>query len=120
MWLKKKIGKRVAGKNYTRTLMFLTMICGLGTSFSIFLQFSFVAGMIAVGFFGFFKLTFDLLHYVTATYVIAGGLLILIAIIPIPIWHKKSVEWFPFLHTFRGRGFYLLFLGSIECVSIKN
>lgn len=42
------------------------------------------------------------------------GLVLIAAIIPFPAkWHMASLKWFGLLHKYRGRGFYLIFVGVL-------
>ena len=42
------------------------------------------------------------------------GLVLIAAIIPFPAkWHEASLKWFGLLHKYRGRGFYLIFVGVL-------
>lgn len=42
------------------------------------------------------------------------GALLIIAIIPFPpAWHRASLKWFGLLHKYRGRGFFLIFVGVL-------
>jgi len=44
------------------------------------------------------------------------GLVTVIILFPFPKrWNQLAKKWFPFLQTWRGRGFYFLLLGSICC-----
>jgi len=53
-------------------------------------------------------------HYITCAYLVLFGALLLLVLIPYPeSWKKLTLKWFPFLHTFRGRGFYMIFLGGL-------
>jgi hypothetical protein len=43
------------------------------------------------------------------------GLVLIAAIIPYPArWHAASLKWFGLLHKYRGRGFYLIFVGVLS------
>lgn len=42
------------------------------------------------------------------------GVVLIAAIIPFPArWHAASLKWFGLLHKYRGRGFYLIFVGVL-------
>eukprot|EP01125_Pyxidicula_operculata_P021566 TRINITY_DN8366_c0_g1_i1.p1 TRINITY_DN8366_c0_g1~~TRINITY_DN8366_c0_g1_i1.p1 ORF type:complete len:196 (-),score=37.68 TRINITY_DN8366_c0_g1_i1:72-659(-) len=100
-----KVKKKIASKNWTYPLL-------VGSFLS-------AGGLVASGVLGFIPglSTTELnpLHYVVCIYIIALGILMLGSLVTVPeAWYKLNLKWVPFLHTFRGRGLYLIFLGSLS------
>jgi len=101
---KSKMKKRIAGRNWTYPLLIGSFLSG--------------AGLVTSGVLGFMQAlgasSLNFLEYVVCIYLIALGLLVIAALLPFPAsWRKLNLKWVPFLHTFRGRGFFLIFLGSL-------
>jgi hypothetical protein len=99
-----KLNDKVGGRNWTWPLRIACIIIGIG--------------FVIAGFFGLFTLSLNPLtiisSIVTAVYVILLGLVLIAAIIPYPArWHTASLKWFGLLHKYRGRGFYLIFVGIL-------
>jgi len=102
--VRETIGKKVAGKNYSRILRLLALICGFAISFSGFMNF--FGGHVA--------------YTILSINLMALGLITVVILLPFPKkWNENAKKWFPFLQTWRGRGFYLIFLGSI-CLSLST
>eukprot|EP01129_Flabellula_baltica_P004272 TRINITY_DN1473_c0_g1_i1.p2 TRINITY_DN1473_c0_g1~~TRINITY_DN1473_c0_g1_i1.p2 ORF type:complete len:123 (+),score=14.35 TRINITY_DN1473_c0_g1_i1:26-370(+) len=92
--LKNTMGKLIdQKKNYSKALKVAGILSGLGTAI--------------VGFTSFFVVTGRL--PLIEIYLIILGLITMVALVPFPkAWHKLSKKWAPFLHTWRGRGGFLI------------
>eukprot|EP01125_Pyxidicula_operculata_P022136 TRINITY_DN8907_c0_g1_i1.p1 TRINITY_DN8907_c0_g1~~TRINITY_DN8907_c0_g1_i1.p1 ORF type:complete len:272 (+),score=87.39 TRINITY_DN8907_c0_g1_i1:34-849(+) len=95
------IKRRVVGKNWTAILKLLSGIaagCLIASGISLFSLF-----------------TLNVLQTIVGLYLIFLGIVFVGALIPCPeSWVKLNYKWVPFLHTFRGRGIFLMFLGSLS------
>eukprot|EP01126_Amoeba_proteus_P002442 TRINITY_DN10755_c0_g3_i1.p1 TRINITY_DN10755_c0_g3~~TRINITY_DN10755_c0_g3_i1.p1 ORF type:complete len:241 (-),score=41.70 TRINITY_DN10755_c0_g3_i1:162-884(-) len=97
----------VSTRNWTRPLRFASFLCGLG------LMVAGLTGMIPSP----LELlaTLNPLHYLVCACVILFGALLDAVLIPFPsAWKRLNMKWVPFLHTNRGRGFFLMFLGALS------
>eukprot|EP01104_Vermistella_antarctica_P003714 TRINITY_DN13976_c0_g1_i1.p1 TRINITY_DN13976_c0_g1~~TRINITY_DN13976_c0_g1_i1.p1 ORF type:complete len:176 (-),score=35.29 TRINITY_DN13976_c0_g1_i1:34-561(-) len=94
------IENQTQGKNVTRILNFIFLICGIG--------------LIPAGIFGFLDLSFNILNFVVAAYIIGAGITTCIAAVPFGrINHKLAYRFFPFLQSYKGRGAWLILWGSL-------
>jgi len=100
------VKKQFASGNWTYILHFTSFVSGAALI---------VCGVLSV-IPGFSTITETLnpLHYIACAYLILFGLLMICVLIEFPpCWQRLTQKWVPFLLTFRGRGFFLIFLGSL-------
>jgi len=96
---KDKVKKSIASRNWTRTLGVLTCLSG--------------AGLVAAGVLGMMNIILPSTVIISA-YMVVFGILLWLILVPFPqAWKKLNMKWVPFLHTFRGRGLFLIFLGTL-------
>jgi len=97
----KKVDKTLSGRNWTWTLRILAFIAA--------------GGLIAAGVVGFLdKDVTGALPYLILIYLIILGVLQLSVLFTFPAaWVKVNMKWVPFLHTYRGRGFFLILMGCL-------
>eukprot|EP01128_Nolandella_sp_AFSM9_P002613 TRINITY_DN1298_c0_g1_i1.p1 TRINITY_DN1298_c0_g1~~TRINITY_DN1298_c0_g1_i1.p1 ORF type:complete len:220 (+),score=43.23 TRINITY_DN1298_c0_g1_i1:208-867(+) len=96
------IKKKAAGRNWTWTLRIMAFIGG--------------GCVMGAGINGLFSLYINILLYIVSIYLIVLGFLLVAVLMTFPeVWKRFNIKWVPFLHTYRGRGLYLIFLGSLCC-----
>jgi len=93
-----KLKRKVASRNWTYILRVGSFLSG--------------GGLVTAGVFACFSV--NPLNIIVGVYLVALGLVLLGALIPWPkTWRKLTRKYVPFLHTYRGRGVYLIFLGTL-------
>jgi len=100
-----KAKKQIASRNWTMVLTVGAVLSGLC--------------LIATGIASIFpSLSVETLnpgHYITCGYLVVFGALLILVMIPYPqTWKRLTLKWVPFLHTFRGRGLYMIFMGGLS------
>jgi len=95
---KEKIKKKIASRNWTRILSIMTCLSG--------------TGLVTAGVLGMINISPSTI--IVSAYMVFLGALLCLVLIPWPAaWKRLNMKWFPFLHTFRGRGLFLIFLGTL-------
>jgi len=75
-------------------------------------------GIIAAGVLGVLPPPPPPLNYIVCIYLIILGAILLGTMIPWPkSWRLLTIKYVPFLHTYRGRGLYLIFIGTIAAAT---
>eukprot|EP01124_Arcella_intermedia_P023976 TRINITY_DN393_c1_g2_i2.p1 TRINITY_DN393_c1_g2~~TRINITY_DN393_c1_g2_i2.p1 ORF type:complete len:409 (+),score=47.78 TRINITY_DN393_c1_g2_i2:143-1369(+) len=95
------VKKKIANKNWTYILRIGSFVSG--------------GGLIAVGILGLIAINLNPLNYIVCIYLLLLGLLLIGAMVPWPkAWKKLTTKYVPFLHTYRGRGLYMIFTGTLS------
>eukprot|EP01123_Difflugia_compressa_P010453 TRINITY_DN382_c1_g1_i1.p1 TRINITY_DN382_c1_g1~~TRINITY_DN382_c1_g1_i1.p1 ORF type:complete len:206 (+),score=35.25 TRINITY_DN382_c1_g1_i1:56-673(+) len=90
--------KKAANRNWTYILRIGSFISG--------------GGLIAAGVLGF--VTLSPLQIIVSVYLIVLGFALVVALLPFPkTWRLLTLKYVPFLHTYRGRGLYMIFIGTL-------
>jgi len=101
------IRKQFAEGNWTYILHFLNFISGLGL-----ITIGIVSTIPALS--GSLSTELNPLHYITCGYIIMFGIVVIAILVEFPpCWERWTWRWVPFLLTFRGRGFFLIFAGGL-------
>eukprot|EP01130_Rhizamoeba_saxonica_P016888 TRINITY_DN789_c0_g1_i2.p2 TRINITY_DN789_c0_g1~~TRINITY_DN789_c0_g1_i2.p2 ORF type:complete len:218 (-),score=53.67 TRINITY_DN789_c0_g1_i2:55-708(-) len=93
---RKKLGKKVAGKNWTKALQIASLASALGI----------IACAVAQ--------LLEPSNWLVGVNIGILGLIMFICLCPFPpMWNKLVKRWMPFLETWRGRGLYLILMGAM-------
>lgn len=99
-----KAKKEVASRNWTWALTCGAVIAGIALI---------VTGIISV-IPSLSTQTLNPGHYIVCGYLVVFGALLILVLVPFPqTWNRLTLKWVPFLHTFRGRGLFMIFMGGL-------
>jgi len=102
-----KVKKKFQDRNWTYILRIGSFLSG--------------GGAIVAGSIGLLPPPAPPLTYIVCIYLIILGAILIGVMIPWPkTWRKLTVKYIPFLHTYRGRGLYIIFIGTISIATTSG